>query len=125
MRRILLIENAAEHEHLARSLREDGYEVTEVQGREAVVALLHMLHEHRDEVTSLPDIIIGDAEQSGGPGLDLLIEAQNLREGLPVILLSDAPDVDLQREIERLQPKCVFFSPPEADAVREAARKLC
>ncbi len=124
MRRILLIENAAEHEHLAQSLRADGYEVTEVKGREAVVQLLQVLHERRDEVT-LPDMIIGDAEQSGGPGLDLLIEAQNLREGMPVILLSDAPDVDLQREIDRLQPKCVFFSPPEAEAVRDAARKLC
>lgn len=124
MRRILLIENAGEHRQLAQCLREDGYEVTEVCGRDACAELLHVLHERRDDLT-LPDMIIGDAEQSGGPGLDLLLEAQNLRDGLPVILLSDAPDLDLFREADALQPKYVFFSPAEIDAVREAAKRLC
>lgn len=119
---ILLVENGAEHEQLAESLRADGHSVTEVTGREHLAALLELLHEQGE--ADLPDVIIGDAEQSGGPGLDLLLEAQGLRGNTPVILLSDAPDVDLLREAEALQAAYVFFSPAEVNALRRATRRL-
>jgi DNA-binding NtrC family response regulator len=120
---ILLVENSEEHTELAESLRADGHQVTEVAGREHLVALLEVLHE-RQHPGTMPDLIIGDAEQSGGPGLDLLIEAQRLRDGTPVILLSEAPDVDLLREAEALRAAYVFFSPAEVNALRHATKRL-
>jgi DNA-binding NtrC family response regulator len=120
---VLLVENSDAHTELADSLRADGHQVTEVTGREHLTALLEVLHE-REHPVKLPDVIIGDAEQSGGPGLDLLLEAQGLGAGTPVILLSDAPDVDLLREAEALRAAYVFFSPAEVNALRQATKRL-
>ena len=119
---ILLAENSEAHNGLADSLRADGHQVTEVAGSEHLMALLEVLHER--QASSGPDQHISDAEQSGEPGPDLLLEAQKLRDGTPVVVLSDAPDVELLREAEALRAAYVFFNPEEVNALRHATRRL-
>ena len=70
----------------------------------------------------LPDVIITDADQSGGPGLDLLMKAHGLDGGTPVILLTDAADLELLHEAEALEAAYVFFSPCEVDELRRVTQ---
>jgi len=129
MSRVLIVEGErpggppSDHTRLVDQLRADGHEVVEVTGRRQLSLRLAALH-RADSTRELPDVIITDAEQSGGPTLDLLVEAHRLRGGTPVILLADAADVDLQREAGVLGASYVFFHPCEVDALRRATAAL-
>ena len=118
---ILLVKNSEAPSEVADSLRADGHQVTEVTGREHLTALLEVLHERT--ALTLPDFILGDAEHPGGQGLDRLLEAQ-VGDGTPVLMLSDAPDVELLREAEALRAAYEFFSPEEVSALRHATKRL-
>lgn len=119
MSRVLLIEGTGhDAKALATQLRKRGHQVTEVFGREQLGEKLAALHK-LEGGSGLPDLIISevDAEEAGGPGLDLVLDAHGLRGGTPVILLASAADVDMLREAEFLEAQYVFFSPAEVDAV--------
>ena len=121
MRRVLRVERSlVEHEGLADRLRADGLEVTEVTGKQALSHMVQLLM-MADEP---PVLIIADAEESGGPGLDAMIAAHHALGDPPLILLTDTVDTDLRREADLLDAKYVFFPPCEVEALRSASRVL-
>lgn len=110
---VLLVQrDARQRAVLAVTLRQEGYGVVEI---EDAVELSGYLGDgaRASDRADLPDLIIADADSSGAPGLELLAHLRRSHQRIPVVLLSDIPDRELQSEGEHLGAAYVLGKPCE------------
>jgi DNA-binding response OmpR family regulator len=109
---LLVLRDGRQRGLLAATLRDEGYDVVEV---EDVVELAGYLGDGlgSSERRDLPALLIADADFAGEPGFDILTHLRRSHQRIPVILLSDAPDRELQNEGRHLGASYVFSKPCE------------
>jgi DNA-binding response OmpR family regulator len=111
--KVLLVQrDVGERALLAATLRGEGYAVVEI---EDIVELSGYLGDglHASDRRDLPGLLIADANLAGEPGFEILDHLRQSHQRIPVILLSDAPDSELQREGGHLGAAYVLSKPCE------------
>jgi len=115
---------------LGRTLREAGYDVTELDDGTALWNELRLLNEpgvvndpYAEEVHQV-HLIVSDARMHGLDGLEVLARLRANEWGTPVILISADGGRDLEVEGARLGAAAVFEQPLDLQALVSAARAL-
>jgi DNA-binding response OmpR family regulator len=98
---LVVIHDDRFREHLARMLRDVGFEVIELS--DGIEALSYMAScDVYPDVLPWPDLIIAEMEMPAFGGLDLLTGLGEGEMNPPVILINPGDDEDLRREAYRL-----------------------
>lgn len=107
-RLLLADDDAAFREPFARLLSREGYECLCAPDAEAALKLLH-----ENEV----DALISDIHMPGAGGLELIQNAPQSADGLPVILLTGWPSVETAARSVRLSVIAYLVKPPDMKEV--------
>lgn len=108
---------------LAKSLRSDGFLVSETSGDQE---LLSMLAPKRgaDGQTIAPDLVVTDVQMPGADGIRVLSHVRRSNPTVPVILLTAFGSAELAAQAIRLGAATVLDKPIDMDALCALVRSL-
>jgi len=102
---------------IARTLRDDGYEVTEARDG---ADLLAQLEASLDDPRRRPDIVVSDVIMPELSGLGVLEALRRAQQRLPVILMTVVSDETIHTVAKRLGAVGVLHKPFDIDDLRTA-----
>jgi CheY-like chemotaxis protein len=119
--RILLAEDDLEMRNLlAGLLREEGYEVQDVEDGARLIGLLHSAVHRPLDV----DLVISDVLMPGATGLEVLAFLRRSGSKIPFILITAFGNPELHAEAHTLGVSAVFDKPFDLEDLRATVRRL-
>lgn len=119
---LLAEEDELVREHLAQALREDGYDVIEVEDGFELLDYIFSFPGGSD--ASSVDVIIADAAMSGYGGVEVLDRLRRMHVGTPFVIISRRPDGALYEDAERAGADLVIGNVWDVEEVRSAVLLL-
>jgi CheY-like chemotaxis protein len=118
--RVLVAEDDADaREMLVEALREEGYQVIEVENGRQLAKCLVKPYGH---TCPRPDVVISDIRMPGHTGLEVLAALRESDWAMPVILVTAFGDEDTHEEARRLGAALVVDKPCSVELMVHAVR---